>query len=117
MKIDWTVRGTTVPEALHARLEQQINKLEKFLHGHREAQVVVTQHGEDVGTARRALEVIVRNRVGTFTAKDESHDLGESAKVVMQRLDTQVHRAHDKLLEARRRGDGHSVTVEEGEEA
>lgn len=116
MNIEWTARGTEVPEPLRNRLEQQINKLERFLHGHVEAQVVVTQHGEDVASARRSIEVIVRNRVGTFTAKDESHDLAESARDVMQRIDAQVHRAHDKLLESRRRGDGREVMVTEDEE-
>jgi len=66
MQIDWTTRGTTVHESLQKKLQQQINKLERFLYGHCEARVIVTQEGEDAGAPRRTIEVIVRNRAGTF---------------------------------------------------
>ena len=112
MNVDWTARGTTVPEPLAGRVERQLQKLERYLHGHSEARVVVTQLGDDVGTALRAIEVVVRNKVGTFTARDESHDLSESANTVMGRIEAQVHRARDKKIRGRRRAE-EFVAVEE----
>ncbi len=112
MNVDWTARGTTVPDPLAGRVERQLHKLDRYLHGPSEARVVVTQLGDDVGTALRAIEVVVRNKLGTFTARDESHDLSESANTVMGRIEAQVHRAHDKTSGRRRRVE-EVVVVEE----
>lgn len=103
MNIDWTARGASVPDGLQARIEGQLGKLDRFLRGHCEARVVVTQEGEDVGASRRSIEVIVRHRLGTFAARDESRDLAESASTVLGRIEAQVHKAHGKLLNGRKR--------------
>ncbi len=105
MNIDWTARGASVPDTLQARVEGQLGKLDRFLRGHCEARVVVTQEGQDVGTSRRAIEVIVRHRLGTFAARDESRDLAESANTVLGRIEAQVRKAHDKLLNGRKKSE------------
>lgn len=103
MNVDWTARGVHVPDSLKERVDRRIDKLERYLNGHTEASVIVGQDGDPSGQARQSFELVVRNRLGTFTARDESHDLGESANVVLSRVEAQVHKAHDKVLAGRRR--------------
>lgn len=103
MNVDWTARGATVPEGLKTRIEQQIGKLERYLRGHTEASVVVSHEGDPEATGRQSFELIVRNRLGTFTARDESPELVDAANAVIARVQAQVHKAHDKMLAGRRR--------------
>lgn len=106
MNIDWTVRGEPVPDSFKERVDQQVNRLERYLNGHTEASVVVSQDGDPQGNARQGFELIVRNRLGTFTATEETHDLAEAANVVLKRVQAQVQKAHDKLIDRRRSGGG-----------
>lgn len=112
MNIDWTARGTTVQAPLRERVAQTLSKLEKILRGHTEASVVVATEGDTQGTALHSFEVIVRNRLGTFTARQESRDPGEAANIALSRLEAQVHRARDKMLAARRRNKNDSWSPE-----
>jgi len=106
MKTDWTARGTNVPDPVRQRVEQQLDRLERLIKGNAEASVVLSQEGDDQGTARRTFEVVLRSRIGTFTAQESSHDLTEGVNAVLARLESQVRRAHDKLVNGKRRGDG-----------
>ena len=103
MNIEWTARGAHVSDALRERVERGLSRLGRYLRGHTEATIIASQDGDVSGTARQAFEVVVRNRLGTFTARDESHDLSESANAALTRLQTQVQKAHDKMLAGRRR--------------
>ena len=47
------------------------------------------------------VEIIVRHRLGAFTAKKESHPAAAVCDV-LRRLDSQTRKAHDKLGERRR---------------
>lgn len=106
MKIDWTARGMTVPDPMRQRVDSRLDKLARFLRGGGEAHVVVTQEGSDSGTSRCDVEIVVRHKLGTFTARDASHELIESANTVLARIETQVRKAHDKATQGSRRVDG-----------
>lgn len=112
MNIDWTARGTTVQDSLRERVDQYLAKLERVLRGPTEASVIVSQDGDPKGTALHSFEVIVRNRLGTFTAREESRDAGEAVNIALSRLDAQVHKAHDKMLAGRRRNKDDSWSPE-----
>ena len=103
MKVDWTVRGARVPDEWRERVEKHLDKLDRFFRGPVQASVVVGQEGDAQGTARRLVEIVLRNRLGTFTARDESHDFADAVNAVLGRIDSQVHKAHDKRVDGRRR--------------
>jgi len=106
MKTDWTARGTNVPDPVRQRVEQQLDRLERLIKGNAEASAVLSQEGDDQGTARKTLEIVLRSRIGTFTAQESSHDLTEGVNAVLARLESQVRRAHDKLVNGKRRIEG-----------
>ncbi len=112
MNIDWTARGVQVPDTLKSRVDRHLGKLERYLRGHTEASVIVSQEGDPAGTARQSVEIVVRNRLGTFTAREESHELADCANAVLSRVEAQVHKAHDKMLASRRRSGGEAWTEE-----
>ncbi len=101
MNIDWTTRGISVGKHLRDKIEHHLQRLERFLQGDEQARVVVTQAG-DCPLQRHTVEIIVRHRLGTFTAKQESPDLAGAVRDVLRRLENQAHKAHDKLVEHRR---------------
>lgn len=105
MNIDWTARGNGLTDSLKQRVEQQLNKLERRLKGHTEASVVITEEGDVQGTSRKSFEVVLRNRIGTFTASDSGHDLTDIANSALSRLEVQIQKAHDKIVDSRRRGE------------
>lgn len=105
MKIDWTARGNGLSDSFKARVEQQMSKLERRLKGHTEASVVITEEGDVQGTSRKSFEVVLRNRIGTFTAGDVGHDLTDIANSALARLEVQIQKAHDKIVDSRRRGE------------
>ena len=112
MKTDWTARGTEVPEPIRQRVEQQLGRLERFLRENPEAAVVLSQEGADQGTARRTFGIVVRSKVGTFTAEESSHDLTDCVNSVLSRIETQVRRAHDKMVNGKRRGEPDTWSAE-----
>lgn len=112
MKTEWTARGTSVPEPIRNRVEQQLSRLDRFLRDGAESTAVLSQEGDDQGTARRTFELVVRSRLGTFAAEDSSHELTDSVNSVLSRIESQVRRAHDKLVNGRRRGESESWTTE-----
>ena len=114
VKIDWTARGLEIDDALQARVEQQLQKLGRYLPGEAEAHAIVTAEGAAGSHPHTSVEVIVRHRLGTFTSKHESADMAEAMREVLGHLDTQAHKAHDKFLQARRKGSGRAV-AEPGE--
>lgn len=105
MKIEWTGRGTSMSERLRGRIASNLEKLERYLRGHTEAQVTLNVEGSSEGTPRQGADVVLRNRLGTFTATAETHDMGESVGQVLEKLETQVRRARQKLTDSRRRPD------------
>lgn len=104
MKIEWTGRGLTIPDRMRDRIVRGLEKLQRHLKGHTEAHVVLSQEGPEEGNRRQVAEIVVRNRLGTFTAQSESHDMVESVNAVLDKLDKQVRRAREKLKSRRRRG-------------
>ena len=106
MKIDWTARGASLGTQLREKIEQHLGRLERYLQGDQAAHVVVTKEGEGP-LERQTVEIIVRHRLGTFTAKQESPDPADAVRDVLRRLDSQARKAHDKLVERRR----HSTSV------
>lgn len=105
MKIDWTARGNSLSDSLKARVEQHLSKLERRLKGHTEASVIITEEGDLQGTSRKSFEVVLRNRLGTFTASDSGHELTDIANSVLARIEVQIQKARDKVVDSRRRAD------------
>ncbi len=101
MKIDWTARGTSIDSALRNKIEQHLGKIERFLQGDESAHVVVKKEG-DGPFERHTVEIILRHRLGTFTAKQEAPDPSDAVRDVLRRLDSQTRKAHYKLVERRR---------------
>jgi ribosomal subunit interface protein len=106
MKTDWTARGTTVPDPVRQRVEQQLGRLERFFKRPVEASAVLTEEGNGQGTSRKTFEIVLRSSFGTFTAQETSHDLTDGVNAVLARIESQVKRAHGKLVDGKRRADG-----------
>lgn len=100
MKTDWTFRGGELDESIQGRIGQHLNKLDRFLHGPAEGHVVVAFEGP---THQRVdLEIVIHSPLGTFTGKGDGHAVEDVARDVLQRVEAQVQRAHDKRLATRR---------------
>lgn len=105
MQIEWTGRGIEISDRLRARVAGGLDKIGRHLPGHAGAHVVLGIEGPTQGTPRQRAEIVVHHRLGTFTAKAESHDMQESVNQVLDKLDKQVRRAKRKLTEGRRRAE------------
>ena len=102
MNIEWTFRGDSLEDDLRQRIEQQLHKLDKFFRQSTQAQVVVAYEGPQ--RSRVDLEVIIRGRAGTFTGHGSGHDIIDVAHDVLNRVQRQVQKAHDKTVHSRRHG-------------
>jgi ribosomal subunit interface protein len=102
MNIEWTFRGDSLEDDLRQRIEQQLQKLDKFFRQSTQAQVVVAYEGPQ--RSRVDLEMIIRGRTGTFTGKGSGHDIIDVARDVLKRVESQVQRSHDKIVNSRRDG-------------
>ncbi len=102
MNIDWTFRGEPLADGLQARIENHLSKLGRILRDPADAHVVVTYEGPT--HQRLDLEVVLNSPEGRFAGRGEGHDVAEVARDVLQRVETQVQKAHDKRLEGRRKG-------------
>ena len=69
MNVEWIERGTKTPNHLRERAERHLGKLDRYSHGDSGARVVVTHEGA-AGSALREVEVVLRNRLGVFAARD-----------------------------------------------
>ena len=98
MNVEWIERGTKTPNHLRERAERHLGKLDRYSHGDSGARVVVTHEGA-AGSALREVEVVLRNRLGVFAARDDSRDLVDALRRVLDRVETQARRAHDKLVD------------------
>lgn len=111
MNIDWTFRGETLADDVQERIDQHLSKLGRFLRDPADARVVVAHKGPTHQLVD--LEVVLTSPDGTFTGRDEGHDVIEVAREVLRRVETQVQKSHDKRLESRRQGSLLDVAVEE----
>ena len=102
MNIDWTFRGEPLGEDVQDRIGKHLSKLGRFLREPADAHVVVAHEGPR--HQRFDLEVVMSTPDGTFTGRAEGHDIIDVAREVLQRVETQVHKAHDKRREGRRQG-------------
>ncbi|NKB90065.1 MAG: hypothetical protein GKS06_17775 [Acidobacteria bacterium] len=110
MNIDWTFRGEPIADEARQRVDDQLHKIARLLREPTDAHVVVGHEGP---THQRVdLEVVLTSPEGTFKGHGESHDLDELVRDVLHRIDAQVHKAHDKRLEARRHSGAPTPTAE-----
>jgi len=114
MNIDWTCRGEPLPEDVQDRIGQHLNKLGRFLREPADAHVVVAHEGPT--HQRVQLEVVITSPDGTVTGRGEGHDIIEVAREVLQRVETQVQKTHEKRREGRRPGGAEPVAAS-GDEA
>lgn len=103
MNIDWTFRGDPLPEDVQDRIGQNLSKLGRFLRDPSDAHVVVRHEGPT--HQRVEFEGVLTSPDGTVTGHGEGHDIMEVASEALQRVETQVQKAHDKRRERRRQGD------------
>ena len=102
MNIDWTFRGEALDDGVQERIDSHLNKLGRFLRDPADAHVVVDHKGPTHQLVD--LEVVVTSPDGTFTGRDEGHDIIDVAREVLRRVETQVQKSHDKRREGRRQG-------------
>lgn len=105
MQIEWTGRGVEISDRLRSRISDGFDRIERHLHGHARVHVVLGVQGPTEGTPRQRAEVVLHNRLGTFTARAESHDMQESVNQMLDKLDKQVRRAKRKVTGGRRRAE------------
>lgn len=99
MQIDFTGRGTEVPEPIRTLTERKLGKLKKVLRGISHVHVILTADKH-----RQIAEVSVHSPHLTLTAVEESADLGGSLATVIEKLTRQAQRHTGKLRERKRRG-------------
>lgn len=99
MQIDFTGRGTEVPEEIKGLAERKLSKLQKVLRGITRVHVILTADKH-----RQIAEVSVQSSHLSLTATEESGDLGGSLATVIEKLTRQAQRHTGKLRERKRRG-------------
>ena len=99
MQIDFTGRGTEVPEEIKGLAERKLSKLQKVLRGISHVHVILIADKH-----RQIAEVSVQSPHLSLTAAEESGDLGGSLATVIEKLTRQAQRHTGKLRERKRRG-------------
>ena len=99
MQIDFTGRGTEVPEEIKGLAERKLSKLQKVLRGISHVHVILIADKH-----RQIAEVSVQAPHLSWTAAEESGDLGGSLATVIEKLTRQAQRHTGKLRERKRRG-------------
>ena len=111
MNIDWTFRGEALDDGMQERINQHLGKLARFLRDPADAHVVVAYKGPTHQIVD--LEVVLTSPDGTFTGRDEGHDIAEVAREVLRRVEAQAQKSHDKRREGRRQGGLPELAIDE----
>lgn len=106
MQIDFTGRGTEVPEELKSLAERKLSKLQKVLRGITHVHVILTSDKH-----RQIAELSVQSPHLSLTAAEGSGDLGGSLATVIDKLTRQAQRHTGKLRERKRRGGVHTTAL------
>jgi putative sigma-54 modulation protein len=98
MTILFTGRQADLTEGLKAFTEKKLAKLERFLDALQDAHVVLKAEKH-----RRLVEIVVKTRAATLTARGEAADFRDSIGLCADRLLAQAKRHHERLAKERKR--------------
>ncbi len=108
MKTEIIGRNVNVDDGLKAFAEQKLHKLEKFLEEPAESRLTLVAERH-----RHVAELHVTHRLGDFKATEETDgNFRDAIHRVVDRVEEQARRAHQKSVDKRRRGGNHRWPVE-----
>jgi len=108
MKTEIIGRNVNVDDRLRTFAEQKLHKLEKFLEEPIEARLTLTSERH-----RHLAELLVTHRLGDLKASEETDgNFRDAVHRVVDRVEEQARRAHQKTVDKRRRGSNHRWPVE-----
>lgn len=108
MKTEIIGRNVNVDDRLRAFAEQKLQKLEKFIEEPAESRLTLTSERH-----RHVAELHVTHRQGDFKATEETDgNFRDAVHRVVDRVEEQARRAHQKTVDKRRRGSNHRWPVE-----
>jgi putative sigma-54 modulation protein len=94
MQISITGRHVDITPSLREYLEERLERLRRYFEP---TDVQVTLSAEKY---RHRAEMQLRDSVGTFFAEEETGDMYSSIDQVVDRLEHQVRKVHDKIIES-----------------
>jgi ribosome hibernation promoting factor len=108
MKTEIIGRNVNVDDRLRAFAEQKLQKLEKFIEEPAESRLTLVSERH-----RHVAELHVAHRQGDFKATEETDgNFRDAVHRVVDRVEEQARRAHQKTVDKRRRGSNHRWPVE-----
>jgi len=98
MTILFTGRKADLTPDLKTLAERKLAKLERLLHESPDAHVILTREKH-----RHLVEIVVRARIGTLTARGDGAEFQESLGQAIDRLLAQARKHHEKIAGGRKR--------------
>jgi putative sigma-54 modulation protein len=98
MTILFTGRKADLTPGLKTFTADKLARLERILHEKPAAHVVLTREKH-----RHLVEIVVRARIGTLTAKADGAEFEESLVLAVDRLLAQARKHHSKIAKGRKR--------------
>lgn len=98
MTILFTGRKADLTPGLRAFAEKKLSKLERILHESPDVHVVLTQEKH-----RQRVEILVRARVGTLTARGQAAEMQKSLGQAIDRILAQGRKHHERIARGRKR--------------
>lgn len=108
MQITITTRNLEITEPLRHYAEEKITRLQKFVNQITSAHVVLS-----VEKYRQIAEVTLHVREHTIRGEESSADLYSAIDLVADKIERQILRYKEKIVEHSGRGSGRSISQEE----
>lgn len=108
MQITITTRNLEITEPLRHYAEEKITRLQKFVNQITSAHVVLS-----VEKHRQIAEVTLHVREHTIRGEESSADLYSAIDLVADKIERQILRYKEKIVEHSGRGSGRSISPEE----
>jgi putative sigma-54 modulation protein len=94
-------RNFQVDDAVRRHVEQKLQKLSRFLDEPVEARLTLVEEKH-----RHIAELHLSHRAGILQATEEtSGEMSDAVNLLLDKIEEQARRSHEKLVDRRRRGD------------
>ena len=100
MLIEYVGRGYTADGSVRRYLEGKLRKVLRFLDEPIEVRAVLETEGHEA-----VAELHVSHRLGALHAREAAAQMLDAVNLAVDSLETQAQRAHEKLVDRRRRGE------------
>ena len=100
MNVEIVARNYPVDERLRLHIEEKLGKVVKFLDDPVEVRVTVEQEKH-----RHIAELHIAHKRGVLQAQEETSDMLEAVHLVIDKVERQARRQHQKRTDRRRRAD------------